>query len=290
MKKTSIVLLVVSIVLAAVLIVLGVKYFIVPGNETVPAAGKKQGTVQKSTEEDQTIEQKPVQAISEMSEQISTSAPQAELIDLTSKDSENVRIETMSPIEYTEPDEMNTSYQKVTVLGVTEPLWAYQDADGNIQLRTYGTRWKRINNVNQEEQKGYFAVELKNLSDGKTYVEIASSVPVDLAEEKYANPERVEQEENPLDSNKYYVLSNNLYACITKTGAKFYRTFATVNGHTYLYNCDENGNINQGSVPVATDEEAHNLMPYSEEYVSENALVNYPGRYNQTKNVLTIEP
>lgn len=290
MKKSSLITLFVFVAVAVAIIILGAKYFIVPEYKPGQSTDKKQEVVTSAPAETSADENKTIQAISETSEQIKTAAPEAELIELNSKGSENIRIETMSPIEYTVPEEANANYQKASMLGVSEPLWTYQDAEGNIQLRTYGTRWKRINNVNQEKQEGYFAVEIKNHSDGKTYIEITSSEPVDPNEEKFATPERTEQEETALDSNKYYVISNNIYACITKTGAKFYRTFASVNGHVYLYNCDAGGNINPGSVPVAVDEEIHNLMPYSEEYASENALVNYPGRYNQTKNVLTIEP
>lgn len=292
MKKVSVFLLILSVVLALAIIVLGIKYFVLTdhGNVDKPVTKPTVAPQTEKTSAQQTDAPEVLQSIEEGVEIITTNLPEAEVIDLTGEESTNVRIETTSPLEYKTPAEAYDRYSPVSVLGIKNPVWAYQDAEGNVCLRVYGTRWKKINNVNQEELEGYFDATIKKLSDGKTTLEVLSVTPVDQSAEIYANPVRKSPDELTLDEEKYHLLSDNLYACVTKTGARFYRTFAEVNGKTGLYDCDENGVIKQGSIPVAVDEEVYNLLPYNDEPAAGNAIVNYPGRYPQAGIVLTIEP
>ncbi len=220
---------------------------------------------------------------------IETAAPEAEIIDLTDPTSNEIRIETIGPLEYKAAAEYG-NYIKVAALGLGEDVWAYQDKEGNINLRAYGTRWKKVNNVNQDEMTGFYKVEIGKNESGSISIVNEGAKPVRPEEEAIGAPERVaENMQESLDNEKYHPLGENLFVCITKTGALAYRTFAKLNGNVYRYDCDAEGNISKGSLPVLSEEESFNLMPYTENFEATSTKYSYPVKYNQTNIILTVD-
>ena len=230
MKKSTAWITALLVIVAIALCFVVVKFFILPESSTDSDVKKEitpESTVQ--IQEGTISTEEVIPEAKEGTTIIETNAPAMEIIDLTEQSSNDIRIETTGPLEYKIP-ESDMEYTKINMLGLNEQIWAYQDNDGNIQLRTYGVRWKKVNNVNQEQLEGFFKVDIRNTASGKVLIEKEGAEPVSIAEEKFAVPEPVvENMRDSLDNEKYHQEKDNLFSCITKTGAIAYRTFAKVN-------------------------------------------------------------
>lgn len=290
MKKSSNWITLLLVIAALALCFVAVRFFVLPGINT--GNDVKNETKTETTMQPQEEKASPVGTITEAREGttiIETDSPAAEIIDLTDSSSNDIRIETTGPLEFKTPESAN-GYTKISMLGLSDPVWAYQGKDGNIHLRTYGVRWKKVNNVNQEQLEGFFMVDIRSSVNGKVVLEKAGAMPIPLSKEDFAEPDPVfDNMRESLDSEKYHQEKDNLFSCITKTGALAYRTFAMVNDTLYLYDCDSEGKIASGSLPVCSEEEVYNLAVYTDGFVPSTSIYSYPVKYNQTSSVFTVE-
>lgn len=222
---------------------------------------------------------------------IQTEAPrkEPELINLSSSRSGEA-LETIGSLVYEDAQEIPEIYNAGSYVGIDKPFWVFMDDDGIIQIRTYGTRWKKKNNVNQEKITGFFAAEIKHRGNNVPYLEVTSATAVQADKE---NPiQLVRSQAAPdiqLNEEKYHMIAENLYACVSKTGNYGYRTFANIDDLTFMYACDKNGNIAPGSLPIEYEEEVYNLAPYTEGMPATATEYGYPVKYNKANITLTIE-
>ena len=298
MKKAKInptVLTIIIMVIVAGLVVFGVSRYLAHTNKKSEPPVAEKENIEQTTETATELplenieENKEQEAVEDHIEKIEYEA-ETEVIDLVSP-SATQDIITMGNIEFREAQELNEIYTKISILGMKEPLYGYFDKDGNVVLRTYGDRYVKKNNVNTELMTGYFAVELNSTDSGKTTLRpIDPSRPVTDSIESAAIPEREGAAPNiTLDESKYIKVEENLYKCLTRKGVAMYRTFATVNGSVYLFDCAENGEIKPGSMPVYYAEDAKNIQLYTEDVKKLSDESSYPVQYKNTKIVLTVK-
>lgn len=283
---------IILLILVSVALIFSVVYFFILKPADTPAQNKSSEQPAATSAIPQ--QENTVEATSVAEEVILRETPKVEpdIIDLNAGKGNTVTIETTGPMIFESIPKDKGFYSSASINGIIEDFVAFMDTDGNIQLRVYGTRWKKVNNVNSEKMTGYFAAEIRTHSSGTAYLEVTGATPVSPENEHPSNPDRnsANPEGDRLNSEKYHAVSDNLYVCITKTNEVMYRTFARVGENTYLFDCDKNGNIAAGAMPIVTEEEEHNLNVYADAYHpdTDTYVYVYPVRYNKTKYILTV--
>ena len=292
-KSSGSTLIIVLLVIVSIALVFSAIYFFI----LKPANNQDQTNtpMEKQTESAAIEHQTPSVEYTSVAEEVivrETPKTEPEIIDLNTKTDTSASIETIGPMIFESVPKEKGFYSKASINGIVEDFVAFMDTDGNIQIRVYGTRWKKVNNVNQEKMTGYFAAEIKNHSSGTAYIEVTGANPLTPENEHPVNPDRngANPEGIRLNNEKYHTVSENLYVCITKTNEVMYRTFAKVGESTYLFDCDRNGNIALGAMPIVIEEEEHNLTVYANSYHpdTDTYVYVYPVRYNKTKHILTV--
>lgn len=284
---------IVLLLIVSVALVFSVIYFfILKPSEN---AEKANTVTEKQTEQTTAAMRTSMPETTSISEEIivrETPKTEPEIIEIITETVNTANIETTGPIIYESLPKEKGFYAKASINGIVEDFVAFMDADENIQLRVYGTRWKKVNNVNQEKMTGYFTAEIKSHSSGSAYLEVTGAAPLTPENEHPAIPDRngANLEGIRMNNEKYHKVSENLYVCVTKTNEVMYRTFARVGENTYLFDCDRNGNIAIGSMPIVIEEEEHNLTVYADSYHpdTDTYVYVYPVRYNKTKYILTV--
>ena len=159
MKKNRIV--PVLLVIATILGIAAICFFVLPkqnaGEQTPVNVPNTETTASKPAEIDSSYLSLTAQ---EGTEIITDAEAEPDIIDITGENSKNIRIETTGPVEEETPSAILNGYQEIFVRGISRRIWAFQDASGDIKLRVYGSRWKKVNNVNQDKETGFYDVSL----------------------------------------------------------------------------------------------------------------------------------
>lgn len=211
-----------------------------------------------------------------------------ETIYIGNQSSAGEEIITFGNIEYAETMDSPVFYSRLSILGIDAPLYGYLNREGNIVLRTYGSRYIKSNNVNKELLTGFFAIDMIRSQTGRTYVQpIDPSRPIIDSADSAAIPEREGvQSDIILEPSKYTEIAPNIYECIDRKGHVVYRTFARVGDRIYMFNCSKAGEIRAGSLPIEIQEDDKNIQPYIKSFDGANGSYSYPVSYG--KIILTV--
>ena len=280
MKKKSLTLTSLIVIVSLALLFCLIKFVFVPAFEKEEKKAEPKETITPTATITETEKTTDKNGDDVSIQPVVTDEPEEQIIDLTSHESENVRIETYGPIEYKTPNEIPEYYHEIEFAGQSAPVWGYQNDRGKLCLRVYGTRWKKINNVNQEELTGYFDIELKKESNGHIEIELLGSRPVEIKSETPSAPFRDVPGNRTVDAEKYNTLADNLYSCVTSQGAIMYRTYARLNDVYALYDCDQAGQVKAGSIPVYEEEEARSLSSHKDISNTDMTTYSYPVQYD----------
>ena len=175
----------------------------------------------------------------------------------------NEVIRTMSQLEYEEfaDSEVPAFYSEFSAPGLPARLLGFLDKDGNVQLRTYGSRWKLENNVKKEKVTGFWAVLISKDLNGNYKINVTGdAAPANDGEEAAAVINACE-EEKTLPSA--YVLADaeaGVYKMVDVSGASLLRKWGKVADNAMLFPCDADGKIANGALPVIPEEEAANAL------------------------------
>ena len=173
------------------------------------------------------------------------------------------RLETLSPIrraampnDVKEPDE----YNALELPGEKYPVFAFQNKNGDTELRVYGIREVRSNNVAIKSIAGFYPAELQKDEKGNYSVTpISSAMPIETDQEQFAAFMPVEMKKDANKPESYILMNENsgIYSFQDIYGVKRYRIYGqTRDGMPGFYPCDITGRVKNGALMLDAAAEA----------------------------------
>ena len=169
-------------------------------------------------------------------------------------------VRTVSPITFTEPQNVPEFYSELQIPGVQNTVYAFTDTDGAIQLRAYGICYELTNNVKGESHEGFWPVTVHTTVNGNRVFAETSAFPTADSANTVGTLTAESTGEVYVPSQYKETSIPGVYAAYTNNGQRVYRATAVIRSKAAVYPSDSSGNIPAGSIPVYVEEESTSLL------------------------------